>query len=77
VNDNAIRVRRSRWKRRGRDHHYWIVEDFRGPKVFVRQFVFSYFAAAIKEADRLARTGLIDPKACFGCQRVEYSEVVS
>jgi hypothetical protein len=58
--------------RRPGSHRNWIVEDYRGPKVFIRQFTFSYFEAAIREADRLARTGQINPTACFGVHRIEY-----
>lgn len=49
---------------------HWLVFDSRPPKVFIRMFVFSYFEAAVKEAHRLAATGLINPRACFGCQRL-------
>lgn len=70
---NQVRVRRAKTGS-GSGTRNWIVEDYRGPKVFIRTFTFSYFSAAIKEANRLARTGLINPKACFGVQRVEYPD---
>lgn len=53
--------------------HYWLVEDSTGPKVFTRTFVFSYFSAAIQEADRLARTGQIKPRALMSVHR-DYPE---
>lgn len=67
-----ILVRRAKHSVNGKDRYNWLVFDCRGPKVFVRVFTFSYFHAALKEADRLARTGLINPRAMFGCQRTEY-----
>jgi hypothetical protein len=72
---NQIRVRRAKHaSRNGR--HNWIVEDGSGGKVFVRSFTFSFFGAAILEADRLARTGQIKPWALFGVERIEYDRNV-
>lgn len=55
--------------------HYWNVYDCRGPKVFIRQFTFSFFEAALQNADRLARGQNIDPRALFGVQRIEYGSL--
>lgn len=64
-------VRRAKHQCSG-GRHNWLVYDYRGPKVFIRQFTFSYFEAAVKEAHRLAREDIINPRACFGVSRVEY-----
>ncbi|MFC9769413.1 hypothetical protein [Rhodococcus jostii] len=53
--------------------HYWLVKDSTGGKVFTRVFVFSYFQAAIREADRLAQFGRINPKALMSVHR-EYPQ---
>ena len=72
MSGNTIRIERALHPVHGNpDRHNWLVFDSTGPKVFTRVLVFSYFAAAVKEADRLARTGLINPRALFGAQRRE------
>lgn len=75
-NEPRVFVRRARtapgkWYQPGRPR-YWNVYDCRGPKVFIRQFTFSYFEAALKNADLLARGRNIDPTALCGVQRIEY-----
>ena len=76
MSEPRVFVRRARHRsgrRSGRGGlHYWNVYDCRGPKVFIRQFTFSFFEAALKNADRLARGQHIDPRALFGVQRIEY-----
>lgn len=69
-----IRVRRAKWGKAHDPRRNWLVEDYRPPKTFIRVFTFAYFDVAIREADRLARTGLINPTSCFGVQRVEYRD---
>lgn len=64
-------VRRARHKARCGRHH-WLVYDYRGPKVFIRQFSFSYYGAALSAAWALSRDEPIDPRALFGVQRVEH-----
>lgn len=72
-------VRRAKTRPGCRSHkgglHYWNVYDCRGPKVFIRQFTFSFFEAALQNADRLARGQNIDPRALFGVQRIEYGSL--
>jgi hypothetical protein len=71
-----ITVTRARHQN-SRGRYNWVVRDYRGPKVFIREFSFSYWSAAMREANRLARTGLVNPQALFGVQRMEYSAVES
>lgn len=76
MSEARVFVRRARNRSGDRSRrgsiHYWNVYDCRGPKVFIRQFTFSFYEAALKNADRLARGEHIDPRALFGVQRVEY-----
>jgi hypothetical protein len=73
MKNGRIKVRRARHRSGDRARlggsHYWLVEDSTGPKVFTRVFVFSYFGMAIREADRLARTGQIKPMALMSVHR--------
>jgi len=72
-------VRRAKTRSAERSHrgglHYWNVYDCRGPKVFIRQFTFSFFEAALTNADRLARGERIETYALFGVQRIEYGSL--
>lgn len=72
VAGNRIRVYRAKRRSAGSDRYNWIVDDMRGPKVFIRRFTFSFYGAAIREAHRLAADNRINPAALFGCQRIEY-----
>lgn len=71
MNTPQIYVRRTKHRAARTGNHNWLVIDCRGPKVFVRAFTFSYWDAAVLEADRLARTGQINPRALFGVERVQ------
>jgi hypothetical protein len=68
-----IRVRRARHRSGERSRpggrHFWLVEDSTGGKVFTRVFVFSYYQAAISNAQSLARTGRISPVALMSVHR--------
>lgn len=71
-----ILVRRARNRSGSRTHrggrHYWNVYDFRGPKVFIRQFTFSFYGAALNAAIALSRHEPIKTQALFGVQRIEH-----
>ena len=71
-----ILVRRARHRNGDRTsrggRHYWNVYDFRGPKVFIRQFTFSFHEAALNAAIALSRNDPIKPHALFGVQRIEH-----
>jgi hypothetical protein len=65
---NLIRVRRAKHATSGRyprhsGYRNWIVTDYHDGA----QYVFCTFTGAIEEADRLARTGLINPHGMVGC----------
>jgi hypothetical protein len=71
-----ILVRRARHRsgtRTGRGGlHYWNVYDYRGPKVFIQQFTFSFYSAALNAAIALSRNDPIKPHGLFGVQRIEH-----
>lgn len=71
-----ILVRRARHRSGRRSHrgglHYWNVYDYRQPKVFIRQFTFSFHGAALSAAIALSRNEPIKTQALFGVQRIEH-----
>ncbi|AXH49044.1 hypothetical protein HOT72_gp085 [Gordonia phage Apricot] len=74
-----ILVRRARTRPRRRSHkggiHYWNVYDFRGPKVFIRQYTFSFHGAALNAAIALSKGEGINPAALFAVQRIEHGSM--
>ena len=74
MSGGRIVVRQAKTRAHGATRHNWIVEDSTGGKVFTRQFVFSFFGVAIREAQRLAATGAIRPTALESAQKIQPKE---
>lgn len=66
---SRIRVERSKHSSRIDGRRNWLVIDNRGPKAFTRVFVFSMWWVAVREAQRLATTGLIDPYGLMATEK--------
>ncbi|WNM69792.1 hypothetical protein SEA_CRATER_85 [Gordonia phage Crater] len=74
-----ILVRRSRNRtrenRRPGGLYNWNVYDFTGPKVFIRQFTYRYYEAALNAALALSRREPIKTHGLFAVQRIEHDSL--